>query len=76
MSVLARERRIPHRFVGAATLAVHRKCRYTRLQLSGKLNSYLSNTDQQAQYMFLQLVEQMAEHEGMTEKLKAEDQMK
>jgi hypothetical protein len=42
---------------------------------SGKLKSYLADIDQQAQEMFLRLVEQMAERKGVTEQLKAEDQM-
>ena len=42
---------------------------------SGKLNSYLADIDQQAQDMYLRLVEQMVEREGVTEKLKAENQM-
>lgn len=40
---------------------------------SDKLNSYLANIDQQEQEMYLRLVEQMAEGEGITEKLKAEN---
>ena len=42
---------------------------------SGKLNSYLADIDQQAQDMYLRLVEQMTEKEGMTEQLKAKNQM-
>lgn len=38
--------------------------------------SYLAGINQQAQDMFLRLVEQMAEKEGVTEELKAEDQMR
>lgn len=45
------------------------------LQLSGKLNSYLANIDKQAEEMFSRLVKQMAEREGITEQLKAENQM-
>ena len=56
-------------------LKEHKRAVYTTLLTSGKLNSYLANIDQQAQDMFLRLVEQMAEREGVTEKLKAEDQM-
>lgn len=41
----------------------------------GKLGSYLSVIDEQAEEMFSQLVEQMAESEGVTELLKAENQM-
>ncbi len=48
---------------------------YIGLQLSGKLNDYLTDIDQQAEDMFLRLVSQMAEREGVTEKLKIADQM-
>ena len=57
-------------------LKQHRKVLYTNLLTSGKLNSYLADIDKQAEDMFLRLVEQMAEREGMTEQLKAENQMK
>ena len=43
--------------------------------LSGELNSYLAEIDQQAEDMFSQLVKQIAEQEGITEQLKAERQM-
>ena len=43
--------------------------------LSGKLAGYLSEIDTQAEAMFFQLVDQMAEQEGITEQLKAENQM-
>ena len=45
------------------------------LQLSGKLNGYIADIDQQAEDMFIRLVKQMAECEGVSETLKAEDQM-
>ena len=45
------------------------------LRTSGKLNSYLVDIDERAENMFLRLVKQMAEHEGVTERLKAENQM-
>ena len=48
---------------------------YTNLLTSGKLNSYLADIDKQAEDMFLRLVKQMAEREGVTEQLKAENQM-
>lgn len=48
---------------------------YTSLMVSGKLNGYLANIDQQAQKMYLRLVEQMAEKQGVTEALKAADPM-
>lgn len=56
-------------------LKQHRKVLYTNLFTSGKLNSYLADIDAQAEDMFLRLVEQMAEREGVTEQLKAENQM-
>lgn len=48
---------------------------YTALLLSGKLDSHLSEIDAQAETMFFQLVEQLAKQEGITEQLKAENQM-
>ena len=53
----------------------HHKVRYTNLLTSGKLNGYLANIDKQAEDMFFRLVKQMAEREGVTEQLKADDQM-
>ncbi|MDI9512923.1 MAG: TnpV protein [Caldicoprobacterales bacterium] len=52
-----------------------RKVIYTNLLTSGKLNRYLSDLDKQAEEMFSLLVKQMAEREGVTEKLKADNQM-
>ena len=48
---------------------------YANLLTSGQLNSYLVDIDERAENMFLRLVKQMAEHEGVTERLKAENQM-
>lgn len=45
------------------------------LQLSGKLNIYLADIDKQAEEMCSRLIKQMAEREGITEQLKAENQM-
>ena len=56
-------------------LKEHRRATYTTLLTSGKLNSYLANIDRQAEEMFLRLVKQMAEAEGVTETLKAADPM-
>ena len=56
-------------------LKQHRKALYTNLLTSGKLNSYLADIDKQAEDMFLRLVEQIAEREGVTEQLKVENQM-
>lgn len=56
-------------------LKEHRKATYTTLLTSGNLNSYLADIDQQSEEMFSRLVNQMAEHEGVTEALKVQDQM-
>lgn len=56
-------------------LKVHRRPLYTALLLSGKLDAHLAEVDKQAETMFLQLVQRMAKQEGITEKLKAEDQL-
>ena len=48
---------------------------YLNLLTSGKLNGYRSDIDKQAEDMFSRLVKQMAEREGVTEQLKAENQM-
>ncbi len=53
----------------------HRKVFYTNLLTSGRLNSYLADIDRQSAELFFRLVEQMAEREGITEKLKAEQPM-
>ena len=56
-------------------LKEHRKTAYTRLLTSGRLNKYLADIDHQAEELFSQLVSQMAAAEGITEALKAADQM-
>ena len=53
----------------------HRKILYINLMTSGKLNGYLADIDKQAEDMFSRLVKQMAEREGVTEQLKADNQM-
>lgn len=53
----------------------HHKVLYTSLLTSGKLNSYLADIDRQAEEMFSRLVKQLAEKEGVTEALKAENQL-
>ena len=53
----------------------HKRVLYTTLLTNGKLNSYLADIDKQAEDMFLRLVKQMAECEGVTKQLKAENQM-
>ena len=46
------------------------------LQLSGKLNGYLADIDRQAEEVFNELVKKYAKILGVTEQLKAENQMK
>jgi hypothetical protein len=53
----------------------HHKIRYTNLLTSCKLTAYLADIDEQAEDMFFRLVKQLAEKEGVTEQLKAENQM-
>ena len=54
----------------------HRKVLYFNLFTSGKLHSHLADTEEQAQDLFSWLVKEYAEKEGVTEQLKATDQMK
>ena len=56
-------------------LKSHRKATYNRLQTEGKLNSYLSKINAQAEEMFDNLIVQYKKLEGITEKLKTSDQM-
>ena len=52
-----------------------RKVLYLNLLTSGTLNGYLADIDKQAEDMLSRLVNQMAECEGVTEQLKADNQM-
>ena len=49
--------------------------RYANLLTAGKLNDYLADLNEQTEAMFSQLVKLLAEMEGVTEVLKAENQM-
>ena len=53
----------------------HHKVRYYNLLTSCKLADYLADINEQAENMYQALVKQLAEKEGVTEKLKAENQM-
>ena len=53
----------------------HKKVLYTDLLISGKLQSYLADVEEQAQELFDRLMKQRTECEGITEKLKAESPM-
>ena len=57
-------------------LKEHHRMRYANLLTSGTLNAYFADIDRQAEELFLRLVKQMAAAEGITETLKAVDQMK
>ena len=56
-------------------LKQHRKGLYSELLISGKLNDYLADLNEQAEAMFSRLVKQLSEKEGVTEALKAENLM-
>ena len=56
-------------------LKQHRKVLYSELLISGKLNSYIADINEHAKEMFSRLVKQLSEKEGVTEALKAENQM-
>ena len=53
----------------------HHKILYYNLLTSGSLRSHLSNVEEEAQSLFLRLVQEYAEREGVTEQLKAENPM-
>lgn len=56
-------------------LKQYHRVRYYNLLTSGKLNSYLADIDKLAEELFSRLVRQMSEKQGITEQLKASDQM-
>ena len=56
-------------------LKQRRKVLYSELLISGKLNSYIADINEHAKEMFSRLVKQLSEKEGVTEALKAENQM-
>ena len=53
----------------------HKVSLYAELLTTGKLNDYLADLNEQAEAMFSRLVKQLSEKEGVTEGLKAENQM-
>ena len=53
----------------------HRPILYTNLMTSCKLTAYIADIDEQAKEMFFRLVKRLAENEGITEQLKADNQM-
>ena len=48
---------------------------FSQLTISGKMNNYIADIDRQAEEMFSQVVKELAERDGITETLKATDQM-
>ena len=56
-------------------LKEYRKTVYLDLMMSGRLNSYLADIEEQAQKRFERIVEQMKQAQGITERLKSENQM-
>lgn len=54
----------------------YRKVLYYNLLTSEKLHSHLADVEEEAQALFSRLVKEYAEKEGVTEQLKATDQMK
>ena len=56
-------------------IKAHRKGFYTTLLTKCELNRHLADVNKQAEDMFFRLIKQMAEREGVTEKLKSDNQM-
>ena len=56
-------------------LKEYRRGVYLNMLTSGRLNDYLADIEEQTQKRFERIVEQMAESEGITEQLKANDQV-
>ena len=57
-------------------LREHRPILYTNLKTTGQLRSHLADVEEQANALFFRLVKDYAASEGVTEQLKATDQMK
>lgn len=60
---------------GICAISGNKERFFFSLLTSGKLNGYLAQLDKQAEDMYFRLIKQMAEREGVTEQLKAENQM-
>lgn len=56
-------------------LKEHRRATYINLKTSGKLTHHLNEIDREANVMLQLLIEQMVQAQGITEQLKAENQM-
>ena len=57
-------------------LKQHHRVLYYNLLTSGKLHSHLADIEEQAQDLFYRFVKEYAEKEGITEHIKATDQIK
>ncbi len=76
--ILAEEKQNPIGIWGqrhARYLKQHHRILYYNLLTSGKLNAHLVEIDRQVEEIFFRLIKQMANREGVTEQLKAENQM-
>ena len=58
-----------------AYIKQHKRVRYSELLTSGNLNNYLADINDEAEEIFSRLVKKMTEKQGITEQLKAENQM-
>lgn len=56
-------------------LKEHKQFVYLNLLTSGRLNEYLASIEEQAEEMFFRLVRKYADTQGVTERLKAENQL-
>ena len=56
-------------------LKEHKQLVYINLLTSGRLNEYLASVDEQAEDLFFRLVKEYTERQGVTEQLKAENQL-
>lgn len=76
--LLTARRKTTHRHLRAAAasfLKAHHRVLYYNLLTAGTLGGHLADIEEQAQELFLRLVEQYADTEGVTETLKADDPM-
>lgn len=62
-------------FLAVSSSGEHKRLVYLNLLTSGRLNEYLVSIDEQAEDMFSQLVMEYADRQGVTERLKAENQL-
>ena len=53
----------------------HRKPLYSGMLMSGTLNAHLEEVDREAEQLFDRMTEEMAKRDGITEALKAENQL-